>query len=146
MGVIECRSIGSCSSSGLCAGLLITGFHFQLLLTLPLTQNVSKGVSEKLPGTCAIIQIKYVLPKLCHLPQYLHGSRDPTTQVLDYTSYPVFKNQNVCRGLGGVSQDEWDPRAHLAQGTQLQGPAGLRGPTRHEIHHPALSKHLNFLS
>ena len=34
-GVIDYRSIGSCSSSGLCAGLLITGFHFQLLLTLP---------------------------------------------------------------------------------------------------------------
>ena len=33
--VIECRSIGSCSSSGLCAGLMITGFHFQLLFTLP---------------------------------------------------------------------------------------------------------------
>ena len=33
--VIECRSIGSCSSSGLCAGLMITGHHFQLLLTLP---------------------------------------------------------------------------------------------------------------
>ena len=34
-GFIECRSIGSCRSSGLCAWLLITGFHFQLLLTLP---------------------------------------------------------------------------------------------------------------
>ena len=33
--VIECRIIGSCSSSGLCAGLMITGHHFQLLLTLP---------------------------------------------------------------------------------------------------------------
>ena len=33
--VIECRSIGSCSGSGLCAGLMITGLHFQLLLTLP---------------------------------------------------------------------------------------------------------------
>ena len=32
--VIESRSIGSCSRSGLCAGLMITGFHFQLLLTL----------------------------------------------------------------------------------------------------------------
>ena len=32
--VIECRSIGSCNSSGLCAGLMITGFHFQQLLTL----------------------------------------------------------------------------------------------------------------
>ena len=38
-GVIECRSIGSCSSSGLCAGLMITGLHFQLLFT----QNASKG-------------------------------------------------------------------------------------------------------
>ena len=34
-GVIECRSIGSCGSSELCAGLMITGLHFQLLLTLP---------------------------------------------------------------------------------------------------------------
>ena len=33
--VIEYRSIGNCSSSGLCAGLMITGHHFQLLLTLP---------------------------------------------------------------------------------------------------------------
>ena len=33
--VIECRSIGSCSSSGLCAGLMIRGLHFQLLFTLP---------------------------------------------------------------------------------------------------------------
>ena len=41
--VIECRSIGSCSSSGLCAGLMITGFHFQYSHCLPLTQNASKG-------------------------------------------------------------------------------------------------------
>ena len=34
--VIECRSIGSCSSSGLCAELMITaGLPFQLLFTLP---------------------------------------------------------------------------------------------------------------
>ena len=38
--------------------------------------------------TCAIIQIKYVLPKLRHLPQYSYGSRDPTTRVLGYASYP----------------------------------------------------------
>ena len=45
--VIECRRIGSCSSSGLCAGLLITPFHFQLLLTLPPShKNAIKGVSE----------------------------------------------------------------------------------------------------
>ena len=42
--VIECRSIGTCSSGGLCAGLMITGLHFQLLFTLPpLTQSASKG-------------------------------------------------------------------------------------------------------
>ena len=34
--VIEYRSIGSCSSSGLCAGLLITGLCFQLPLTASL--------------------------------------------------------------------------------------------------------------
>ena len=43
--VIECRSIGSCSSSGLCAGLMITGLHFQLLFTLPPSDRrpASKG-------------------------------------------------------------------------------------------------------
>ena len=44
--------------------------------------------SPQFSRTCAIIQIKYVLPKLCHLPQYSYGSRDPTTQVLGYASYP----------------------------------------------------------
>ena len=76
--VIECRSIGSCSRSGLCAGLMITGFHFQLLLTL----------LPQFSRTCAIIQIKYVLPKVCHLPQYEYGSRDPTTRVRGVASYP----------------------------------------------------------
>ena len=32
---IGCRSSGSCSSTGLCAGLMITGLKFQLLPTLP---------------------------------------------------------------------------------------------------------------
>ena len=44
--------------------------------------------SPQFSRTCAIIQIKYVLPKLCHLPQYSYGSRDPTTRVLGYASYP----------------------------------------------------------
>ena len=48
---------------------------------LLLTQNGSKRVSEWFSRTCAVIQIKYVLPKLCHLPQYSYGSRDPTTRV-----------------------------------------------------------------
>ena len=34
------------------------------------------------------MQIKYVLPKLCHLPQYSYRSRDPTIRVLGYASYP----------------------------------------------------------
>ena len=38
--VIECRSIGSCSSSGVCAGLMITCLHFQLLLTMPASDTV----------------------------------------------------------------------------------------------------------
>ena len=44
--VIEWRSIGSFSSSGLCAGVLITGSHFQLLLTLPPsdTKCQSRGI------------------------------------------------------------------------------------------------------
>ena len=68
--VIECRSNGSCSSSGLCGGLLITGLDVLLLLTcLLLTQNSSKGISKWFSRTCVIIQIKYVLPQLCHLPQ-----------------------------------------------------------------------------
>ena len=88
-GVIECRSIGSCSSSGLCAWLMITGLHFQLLFTLPPSDTeCQEGVWKHFSRTCAIIQIKYVLPKLCHLPQYSYGSRDPTTQVLGYASYP----------------------------------------------------------
>ena len=48
---------------------------------LPLTQNASKGVWKQFSRTCAIIQIKYVMPILCHLPQYSYGSRDPTTRV-----------------------------------------------------------------
>ena len=45
-----------------------------------------RNVSETTP--CAIIQIKYVLPKLCHLPQYSYGSRDPTNRVLGFASNP----------------------------------------------------------
>ena len=87
--VIECRIIGSCSSSGLCAGLMITGLHFQLLFTLPPSDTECQlGVWKQFSRTCAIIQIKYVLPKLCHLPQYSYGSRDPTDRVLGYASYP----------------------------------------------------------
>ena len=44
--------------------------------------------SPQFSRACAIIQIKYVLPKLCHLPQYSYGSRDPTTRVLGYAEYP----------------------------------------------------------
>ena len=30
------------------------------------------------------------------------------------TGRKYFKNEDGCQGLGGISQDEWDPRAHLA--------------------------------
>ena len=59
--VIACRSIGICSSTGLYAGLLITGLRLQLLLTTSLTQNASKGVWKQFSRTCAIIQIKYCI-------------------------------------------------------------------------------------
>ena len=38
--------------------------------------------------TCAIIQIRYVLPKLCHVPQYSYEFQDPTTRVHGYASCP----------------------------------------------------------
>ena len=74
--VIECRSIGSCNSRGLCTGLLITGLCF--LLTTSLWNKIPVQ-GYQFPRTCALIQIKYVLPKPCHLPQYSYRSRDPTT-------------------------------------------------------------------
>ena len=46
-----------------------------------LSAKTVRGMKQ-FSSTCAIIQIKYVLPKLCHLPQYSYGSRDPTTRVL----------------------------------------------------------------
>ena len=55
---------------------------------LPLTQMSVVEVSEWFSRTCAIMQIKYELSKLCHLPQYSYGSQDPTTRVLGYASYP----------------------------------------------------------
>ena len=59
--VIECKSIGSCSRSGLCAGLMITGLHFQLLLTLnPSDTECQWGVWKQFSRNCAIIQIKHV--------------------------------------------------------------------------------------
>ena len=41
--VNECRSIGSCGCSGLYAGLMITGLHFQLLFTLPPSDTECQG-------------------------------------------------------------------------------------------------------
>ena len=72
VGVIEWRS-GSYASSGLCAGFPITGLRFQL----PLIIFHWHKVSVMRRKTCDIIQLKYVLPKLCHLPQYSYGSWDP---------------------------------------------------------------------
>ena len=76
--------------------------HRSLLTTathhLPLTQNARKMVSKRFLRTFAIIQIKYGLPKLCHLPHYSDGSRDPTTRLLGFASY---------LGLG-----TWDPYSY----------------------------------
>ena len=68
--VTECRCIGSCSSTRLCAGFLITGFCLQLLLITSLWHRMLiKGYGNNFSRTCDMIQIKYVLLKLCHLPQ-----------------------------------------------------------------------------
>ena len=45
-----------------------------------------------------MIQSKYVLPKLCHLPQYSYGSRDPTTRV------PGFRDPGSVLIQGQVTQ------------------------------------------
>ena len=63
---------------------------------LPLTQNASKGVSEQFPRTFAIIQIKYVLLKLYHLPQYSYGSR--------LRLVPGFRDPGSVLILGQVTQ------------------------------------------
>ena len=54
--------------------------------------------------TCAIIQIKYVLPKLCHLPQYSYGSRDPTTLGTRLRLVPGFRDPGSVLILGQVTQ------------------------------------------
>ena len=51
--VIECRSIGSYSSTGLCAGLMITGRHFQLLLTASLWHRMPvRGMKTIFKNLC----------------------------------------------------------------------------------------------
>ena len=55
-------------------------------------------------GPCAIIQIKYVLPKLCHPPQYSYGSRDPTTRVLGLRLVPGWWDPGSVLILGQVTQ------------------------------------------
>ena len=67
---------------------------------LPMTQNASKGY-ETIFKNLAIIQIKYVLPKLCHLPQYPYGSRDPTTRL---RLVPGFGDPGSVLILGQVTQ------------------------------------------
>ena len=116
--VVECKSIGSCSSNGLCAGLMITGLYFQLLLTLPpFDTECQWRVWKQFSRTCIIIQIKYVLPKLGHLPQYSYGSRDAvTTRVLGFASY---------LGLGTR-----DPYSYWGRGTVWQPILNLHNKKR----------------
>ena len=77
--------------------------------------------------TCAIIQIKYVLQKPCHLPQYLYGSRDPTTRVLVFASYP---------GLGTRDRYSYWGRWHsMATHTQSVQPMFCRFALMARGHH-----------
>ena len=71
--VIECISIVQGSWSRVSTFNCYSHFF-------PLTVIARKGVSEYFSRICAIIQIKYVSPKLSQLPQYSYGFRDPTTQ------------------------------------------------------------------
>ena len=53
---------------------------------LSLTENGINGVSMyqyNFSRICAITQIKYVLVKLCQLPQHSYGSRDPNASYPD---------------------------------------------------------------
>ena len=86
--VIECRSIGDCRSTGLCAGPMITGHHFQLLLSASLWHRMPvRGINTILKTLCYNTDWVY-LPKLSHLPQYSYGSRDPITRVLCFAPCP----------------------------------------------------------
>ena len=69
--------------------------QFQLLLMASLWLRMpdpeylhNGGVKAFEKKKLAKIQIKCILPKLCHLPQYSHESGDPTTRVLGFPSYP----------------------------------------------------------
>ena len=80
LSVSEYRS----SNDQFCAVLLITGLHFQFLLTISFSHRMpvaaQRGCQKKLK-TRAIIQNKYAVPKLCQLSYYQYGFRDPTTRV-----------------------------------------------------------------
>ena len=90
--VIECRSIGSCSSSGLCAGLMITGLHFQLLLTLP-------SDTELCYNTDKVCFAKTVSPTpvFAQIP----GSHHPCTRL---RLLPGFRDPGSVLILGQVTQ------------------------------------------
>ena len=90
--VIERRGIGSCNSRGWCARLLITGICFHCYSPPPADTDCQwRGIKTR---TCTIIQIIYLLPKLCHLPQYWYGLRDPTIRVLGFASYPGLRTRD----------------------------------------------------
>ena len=102
--VIECTSSSSWGSRGWCAVLLISGQYFQLLLMTFYWHRMPLAAQRWCQNNvkyCGNIQIKYFLPKLCHLPQYLYRSRKPTTRVLAFASF---------RGLGTK-----DPYSHWSR-------------------------------
>ena len=91
--VIGFRSIGSCSSTGLCAGLLITGLCFQLLLTTSLWHRMpAKGYENNFQEpvlwyrlsmfcqnwvTCPSIRVDPGIPPPGTRLHFVPGFRDP---------------------------------------------------------------------
>ena len=57
--------------------------------------------------TSVIIEITYILPNLCHLPHYSYRSRDPTTQILGFDSYPFLGTRAYTHT--GTSNPVWQP-------------------------------------
>ena len=69
---MDCTGSSDWGNIGWCAAVLITGQHFQLLLMTSHMLVAAQWGMDTIAWTCAIIQIKYVSPKLCHLSQYLY--------------------------------------------------------------------------
>ena len=77
--------------------LLITGLPFQLLFATSLWPRMPVAAKlgvKTIVGTCAIIQIRYILPPLCHLRQYSRWFRDLNTQVFCFAFKPGWRTRD----------------------------------------------------